>query len=117
MRVIVLVALAMLCASSPADVSAQSADPTWTKVEGGPGTGCSHDSTFAFFVHEGDPRHVMLYLDGGGACWNGSTCDLKGRPTYTPVLDPSRGDGGGTGILDLQNPANPVRDYSIVVVP
>lgn len=117
MRVIFLVALGTLCAWGSPDVSAQAADPIWTKVEGGPGTGCSHDSTFAFFVHAGNPRRVMLYFDGGGGCWNGSTCDLKGKPTYTPVLDPARTEGGATGILELQNPANPVRDYSIVVVP
>jgi len=117
MRVIALVALATLFAWGSPDVSAQAAAPAWTKVEGGPGTGCSHDSTFAFFVHEGNPRHVMLYLDGGGACWNGTTCDLQGRPTYTVALDPARTGGEGAGILDVGHPENPLRDYSIVVVP
>jgi hypothetical protein len=99
---------------------AQSASPDakglWTRVEGGPGTGCAADSSFAFFVREGNPRRVMLYLNGGGACWNGGNCDLKGRPTYTTQFDGqdlSRADG----ILAPANPANPVGDYSMVFVP
>src|SRR5688572_14643635 len=110
MRVTAFVALATLCAWGSPDVSAQATTPAWEKVDGGPGTGCSHDSTFAFFVHHGDPRRIMIYLEGGGACWNGATCDLKGDETYVSEGRVSIDPREAGGILDLQNPANPLRD-------
>ena len=89
----------------------------WTRIEGGAGTNCAGDSSFAFYVKSGDPHRVMVYFSGGGACWTGATCDILGRPTFDSQIGTIEQLRRGEGILDLANPANPVRDYSIVVIP
>ena len=38
----------------------------WQRTPGGSGTGCAHDSSYNFFVHAGDPRRLLIYLNGGG---------------------------------------------------
>lgn len=93
----------------------------WQTVAGGPGTGCATDATpFEFYVHEGDTRRIALYFQGGGACWNSRNCGLDGRRMFENAID----DGDRpwisaqrTGIFDLTNPANPLRDFTIVFVP
>lgn len=58
----------------------------------------------------------MLYFQRE-ACWNGTNCDLQGRPTVDPQVDSTDDPARAPGILDLANPANPIRDYSIVFIP
>lgn len=89
----------------------------WTRIAGPPGTGCAHDSSFAFFVHIGDPLRVMVFFEGGGGCWNGVNCNLEGRATFDPRVDSTDHPTRFGGLLALANPANPVRDYSVVFVP
>jgi hypothetical protein len=59
----------------------------------------------------------MVYLQGGGACWNGDTCDVDGRATFDPQVDSTDDPARFRGILSLTNAENPVRDYTIVFVP
>ena len=89
----------------------------WMRLPGGPGTGCAHDSSYAFFVHQGDDHRLAIFLNGGGACWNGMNCDLHARPTYHVQLDSTDIPGTQGGIFDLSNPRNPIRDYTIVFIP
>jgi len=110
-------ALLVLALAAEPRALAQSTGAGWTRISGGRGTGCAHDSAFAFFVHLGDPRRLMVYFQGGGACWNGTNCDLRGRPTFDPQVDSTDNPTRAPGILDLANPANPIRDYSIVFIP
>ncbi|HJY37696.1 MAG TPA: hypothetical protein VJ299_09535, partial [Steroidobacteraceae bacterium] len=63
---------AVLCAGAwaivgHADEPAKPADTAgWKTVEGGHGTGCATDaSPYEFYVHEGDPKRVALYFEGG----------------------------------------------------
>jgi Pectinacetylesterase len=85
---------------------------------GYPGT----DASFRFWVRPGDPRKLAVVFDGGGACWDNLTCSNPfggdGLLTfYSPDIpagaDPSRYGG----LLDLDNPANPVRDWTVVGIP
>ena len=89
----------------------------WNRIPGRDGTGCAHDSTFAFRVRPGLPDKVMIYLNGGGACWRAQDCNPHGRPTYTMTVDSANDVSMRTGILDVANEANPVRDYTIVFIP
>ena len=64
---------ALLCVSAVAQADQPAAADTagWKTVAGGHGTGCATDATpYEFYVHEGDPRRVALYFQGGGGCWN-----------------------------------------------
>ena len=89
----------------------------WNRIPGRFGTGCAHDSTFAFRVRPGLPDKVMIFLNGGGACWRAQECDPRGRPTYTMTADSANDASVRTGIFDVANPANPVRDFTMVYIP
>ena len=89
----------------------------WNRIPGRYGTGCAHDSTFAFRVRPGLPDKVMIFLNGGGACWRAQECDPRGKPTYTMTSDSANDVSIRTGIFDVANPANPVRDYTMVFIP
>lgn len=89
----------------------------WSRVPGGPGTGCAHDSSYAFFVHKGDDRRLVIFLNGGGACWNSLHCDLHAQPTYHPEIDSTDVPDQKNGLFDLSNPANPIRGFTVVFIP
>ena len=68
--------------------------------------------------------NVLIYLEGGGACFNFATC--AGNPSSFGAPDfamrfPTDGDGGapesGNVILDRTNTANPVADWNFIYVP
>jgi len=88
----------------------------WNRIAGGPRTTCALGTPFAFFVEIGDPRKLMVYFQGGGACWDAATCDPRSKVRmYKPAVgerEPYR-----TGLLDVANSENPVRDYTKVFVP
>lgn len=94
----------------------------WKTVAGGHGTGCATDATpYEFYVHEGDPRRVAIYFQGGGGCWNSHNCGLDGQKTFENAVDDGdrpwlKGPGVG-GILEAGNPANPLREFTIVFAP
>lgn len=109
---LVVVAAVILVAARQPDTNS-----VWTRVPGGPGTGCAHDSSYAFFVHPGDDHRLAIYLNGGGACWNSMNCDLHARPTYHQQLDSTDIPDQRGGLFDLSNPRNPIRGYTIVFIP
>ena len=85
----------------------------WNVIEPGGDTTCSDGSPYRFFVRPGQPERLLLYFEGGGACWNGMSCDPDLEPTYvidTEMTDPARANG----ILDFTNADNPFGDYSAV---
>src|SRR5690606_21182260 len=65
---------------------------------------------------------VLLYLEGGGACWDRFTCD-QGIAAFVRTGIPEAAladfiDGRGQqGIFDRDDEANPFRDFSFVYVP
>ena len=69
---------------------------------------CLNGSQYMVSLHRGDPNKVMLYLEGGGACWDYNSCynSIMAKSTANPVQI--------GGILDTSNAANPFSDYSIV---
>jgi len=91
-------------------------NPGWNSFEPGGEAICSDGSPYRFFVREGDPEKLMFYLEGGGACWDGATCDADLRPSYQVNLantDPARAHG----VLAFDQPANPFADYTVVYAP
>ena len=89
----------------------------WNRIPGRNGTGCAHDSTFWFRVRPGVPDKVMIFLNGGGACWRAQECDPHGKPTYTMTADSANDVSVRSGLLDVANEANPVRDFTMIFVP
>src|SRR5262245_35977501 len=47
---------------------------TWETVVTPADCMCADGSEFSFFVKHADPTKVVLFFDGGGACFNADTC-------------------------------------------
>lgn len=78
---------------------------------------CSDGSGFEFFVHKADPTKVVFYLEGGGACFDPSTCGPDSQSFKRTVGHDDNLAGLTTGIFDFDNPANPFKGWSFVFVP
>lgn len=119
-RFLVVVAfLSLGCAKKAAEPEQQVAGLAegWNKIPGPHGTGCSHDSSYVFYVKPGTSDKLTIYFQGGGGCWNNGTCGLEGQATFDPAVDSTDAPSTFGGIMDLANPANPLKDHSIVFVP
>lgn len=88
----------------------------WIRVAPGGETTCAHGATYAFWARVADPGRVLLYFQGGGGCWNAETC-RSGSEWYDPDVTAEDDPGEAGGVLDLANPQNPFREWSIVFVP
>ena len=94
---------------------AEAAPVEWVESVPGGDCRCADGSEFRLYTRATDPEKVMLYFQGGGACFSAETCTFEDG-TYLPQVefDP---DEAPEGILDPGNPANPFADWSIVFVP
>ncbi|MCK6589677.1 MAG: pectinacetylesterase family protein, partial [Polyangiaceae bacterium] len=98
-----------------APVVAQPNQWTWVPV---PEAKCRNGSAVGFGVRINPAStKLFIYLQGGGACFNGATC-LQNASSYTSQnFDGWKGSGGVSGIFDTSNPANSVKDWSAVFIP
>jgi hypothetical protein len=104
------------CSESPqlipvADLS--DLEPGWNVIEPGGDTVCSDGTPYKFFVRPGASEKLMVYFQGGGACWTGGTCDPDLKPTYYVNVEKTDPDGYD-GIFRFENPQNPLKDHSVV---
>lgn len=77
---------------------------------------CMDGSPYHFFVKRGTVNKVLMYYQGGGACWDDATCAL---PTCDSTVDPTGTDNPNNrteGFADRTNPENPFRDWHQVFV-
>lgn len=89
----------------------------WTKIEPGGDTICSQGTPYAYFVHPGTVNRLVVYFEGGGACWNDFTCSDPGTYFDDSVDESDNPENWTTGIGDLDNPDNPFKDWFLVFVP
>ena len=90
----------------------------WETIAPGGETSCALGTPYTFHARRADPDKVVVFFNGGGACWAGQTCDPSVEPTtYVPSAQMGHNDPRThKGIFDLGNPANPVGDWSMVFV-
>jgi hypothetical protein len=88
----------------------------WNALAPGGRTSCAHGDPFSFFVRPGDPARLLLYLTGGGACWDAEGCP-DGSLLYTQRVTPEADPGRYSGIIDPGHPENPFAEHTMVVVP
>ena len=103
----------------PPPEAAAPVSTAWSTISPGGDTMCATGTPFRFHVREGDPDRVMIFLNGGGACWSGDLCDLGTQPTpYTPFAEmDSNNPELLEGAFDLSNPENPFTGWTQVFVP
>jgi hypothetical protein len=71
---------------------------------------------FSFFARLGDPGRLLVFFDGGGACWDANNCIVD--PTYDrEVNETAEALGRADGIFDLKNRRNPFADWTMVFIP
>lgn len=78
---------------------------------------CSLGTPYHYFVKRGSENKLLIYYQGGGACWDYNTCVFLG--TFDKDVNPSGSDNPNsvtTGFGDLTNPDNPFKDWNIVFV-
>jgi hypothetical protein len=82
---------------------------------------CADRSEFAFWDRRADPTKVVLYLEGGGACYDATTCAFTGTAGENASgfnwNVSGENPGLGTGILDFDRADNPFAEYAFVYVP
>jgi hypothetical protein len=88
----------------------------WQAVDAGADCMCADGSEFELWERPADPTKVVLYLEGGGACFSAETCDFEDG-TYTSSLQLGTSPDGRGGIFDATNPENPLAEHSFVYVP
>lgn len=75
---------------------------------------CSRGTPYYFFAKRGTVNKLVMYYEGGGACWDYFTCNLG---IFNQSINPNGGDNPNNqqaGFGDLSNPDNPFKDWNIV---
>jgi len=73
---------------------------------------CIVGTDYSVFTKEGDPKKVLIFLQGGGACWQGAPfCNVLAEDQFPPEYAPF------PGVFDSSNPDNVFADYSVVYMP
>ncbi len=94
-----------------APVTAQANKWTWVDV---PEAKCRNGSSTGFGIRiNPNSTKLVIYMQGGGACFNAATC--AGNPSSYGANN--LGNGPGSGIFDANNAANPLKDWSFVYIP
>ena len=95
---------------------------TWVWVDV-PGTRCSDGSPSGVLANFTDEsRDLVIYFQGGGACWSGLLCELQKADIAPMQPDPlaqfmSDGEHAQSGIFLRDDPTNPLRASNFIFVP
>ena len=95
-------------------VVSQDVGDGWTKhtfdPAGGAGPICIAGTAFSAFTREGNPSRLLIFEQGGGACWQDFyNCNVLAEAQEPPAPP--------VGIWDFDSKDNPFADYSIVYMP
>ncbi|MBW2541132.1 MAG: hypothetical protein JRF15_03500 [Deltaproteobacteria bacterium] len=73
---------------------------------------CIAGTEYSVFTRAGDPKKLLIFLQGGGACWEGFyNCNILAEDQAPPEAPPF------PGVFDSSSSDNPFADYSIVYMP
>ena len=78
------------------------------------------NTEYSFYYKPGKSSKLLVFFDGGGACWDSTTCvtgNLTPVPAYVPELGPDSNPAAKSGLFNLQNADNPYRDWTMVYLP
>lgn len=106
-------------------LSAQTTLPTRDALEPGWNTVvtdglCSSGTPHRFYVRESSASdRLLIYFNGGGACWFGEACDLNSEPNvHFPFAESGNNNPANfDGLFALDNSDNPLANYDMIVLP
>lgn len=105
-----------------ADLPGPPAMGEWSDILPGGDTICSRGTPYRFYVRSGDPKKLVIDFQGGGACWDATTCSVAGsifneeaRPLT--AVRPAIEAGVVGGLYDGDNADHPFGDYTLVHLP
>ena len=88
------------------------------------------DPAYAFWFQQGTTDDLVVFFDGGGACWDDETCSKPRLSAGTSVFEGGRSatlykamilasddPAKMSGLFDAGDPRNPVRAWSKIFVP
>lgn len=103
---------------APAEAAVPAPAAEWTTIAPGGDTLCANGTPYQFQVKPADPERVMIFLNGGGACWTGDLCDVSlGLNAYTPLAEMDANNAATKGgAFDAANPENPFAGWTQVFV-
>lgn len=117
--IVLLLFSAVIITSAQSDLpSAGDLEDGWNVIE--TGGFCSAGTPYQFYARTSEASdNLLVYFNGGGACWFGQACDLEAEPNiHTPFADAdSNNPNFGDGIFAMDNEENPFSDYDMVFVP
>lgn len=89
---------------------------SWIDV---PGAECADDSATGMGVNLGTSADVVLFMEGGGACFNTFTCAAVAHANgFTGAdLQGAVDQVDGDGLLDRSDPDNPLKDATFIFFP
>jgi hypothetical protein len=94
---------------------------TWSWIDF-PAAKCDDGSSTGIAVNAGSSSNLVVFFNGGGACWDYLTCYQLNTASHGPFgrneFERMAGGGNLTGTLFDRNDAdNPFRDWNFVFVP
>ncbi len=108
-----LIAAALMLGPASGRAPAAQAVPDWEEVTPGPWAVCSDGSPFRFYVCPGNPKKLVIFFQGGGACWDAGTC-AAGIHRARVEVDELR---AAQGMHARWNFDNPFRGWTFVWIP
>jgi hypothetical protein len=105
---------------STSDAAPVTATPgTWTWVDV-PGSACDDGTPTGFAVNPGTGDDLLVYFEGGGACWDYTTCFVLNSATHGPAGKAqwaTRATQINVGPFDRAHATNAFRASSYVYIP
>ncbi len=78
---------------------------------------CRDGSTTGIGVRYGLENKVMIFFQGGGACFNPTSCTFNRANYDSGNFDNWKDAAGREGVLDADNPDNPLGEWSVIYIP
>lgn len=91
---------------------------TWTWVDF-PDATCGDGTPTGIAVNVGTTNNLIVFFEGGGACWDATTCLVLQTSSNGPVGQAEFDAVGGSGLslFSREDPSSPFKDWSMVDVP
>jgi hypothetical protein len=94
-------------------------DLEWERVVPAADCHCADGSRFGFWERRADPHRVVFFLNGGGVCWDATTCAFTGEHGENDYYDWGNNAADPEnrhGMFDVTRADNPFADYSFIYV-